>query len=45
MIEEIDEIFIKRLRLIARGIAKGNCDPDELVNGAVMYLIENKEKY
>ena len=45
MMEKINEDFIKRLRLIAQGIAKGNCDPDELVNGAVEYLIKNKNKY
>jgi|TARA_Y100000031_G_scaffold107854_1_gene118708 RNA polymerase sigma factor (sigma-70 family) len=43
--EKINEDFIKRLRLIAQGIAKGNCDPDELVNGAVEYLMKNKNKY
>ena len=43
--EKLNEDFIKRLRLIAQGIAKGNCDPDELVNGAVEYLIKNKNKY
>tara|TARA_B100001964_G_scaffold100420_1_gene112297 strand:- start:459 stop:923 length:465 start_codon:yes stop_codon:yes gene_type:complete len=43
--EKFNEDFIKRLRLIAQGIAKGNCDPDELVNGAVEYLIKNKNKY
>jgi len=43
--EKINENFIKRLRVIAQGIAKGNCDPDELVNGAVEYLIKNKNKY
>ena len=31
--------------MIARGIVKGKLDPDELVNGAVEYLISNKEKY
>ena len=45
MMEKINEDFIKRLRLIAQGIAKGNCDPDELVNGAVEYLMKNKNKY
>ena len=43
--EKINEDFIKRLRLIAQGIAKGKCDPDELVNGAVEYLMKNKNKY
>ena len=45
MLEKIDENFIKRLRVIARGIAKGNCDPDELVNESVEYLLKNKDKY
>ncbi len=45
MLEEIDKNFIESLRVIARGIAKGKIDPDELVNGAVEYLISNKEKY
>ena len=45
MKEKLDEKFIKSLRVIARGIAKGKVDPDELVNGAVEYLISNKEKY
>jgi len=45
MMEKFNEDFIKRLRLIAQGIAKGNCDPDELVNGAVEYLMKNKNKY
>ena len=45
MLEKIDENFIKRLRLIARGIAKGNCDPDELVNESVEYLLKHKNKY
>ena len=45
MIEEIDKNFIESLRVIARGIVKGKLDPDELVNGAVEYLISNKEKY
>ena len=45
MIEKINKNLIERLRLIAQGIAKGNCDPDELVNGAVEYLIKNKNKY
>ena len=45
MMEKINEDFIKRLRLIAQGIAKENCDPDELVNGAVEYLMKNKNKY
>ena len=45
MLEKIDENFIKRLRLIARGIARGNCDPDELVNESVEYLLKNKDRY
>ena len=45
MFEEIDKNFIESLRVIARGIVKGKLDPDELVNGAVEYLISNKEKY
>ena len=45
MLEEIDKNFIESLRVIARGIVKGKLDPDELVNGAVEYLISNKEKY
>ena len=45
MIDEIDKNFIESLRVIARGIVKGKLDPDELVNGAVEYLISNKEKY
>ena len=45
MLDEIDKSFIESLRVIARGIVKGKLDPDELVNGAVEYLISNKEKY
>ena len=45
MLEKIDENFIKRLRLIARGIARGNCDSDELVNESVEYLLKSKDKY
>ena len=41
----LNESFIKSLVLIAQGIAKGNCDPYELVNGVVEYLIKNKDKY
>ena len=44
MLEGIDKNFIENLRVIARGIVKGKLDPDELVNGAVEYLISNKEK-
>ena len=45
MLEKIDRNFIERSRVIARGIARGNCDPDELVNQAVEYLLKNKDKY
>ena len=45
MKDVLNESFIKSLVLIAQGIAKGNCDPYELVNGAVEYLIKNKDKY
>ena len=45
MLDEIDKNFIESLRVIALGIVKGKLDPDELVNGAVEYLISNKEKY
>ena len=45
MFEKIDKNFIESLRVIARGKVKGKLDPDELVNGAVEYLISNKEKY
>ena len=45
MKDKLDENFIKSLRVIALGIVKGKLDPDELVNGAVEYLISNKEKY
>ena len=45
MKDKLDENFIKSLRVIARGTARGKLDPDELVNGAVEYLISNKEKY
>ena len=41
----LNESFIKSLVLIAQGIAKGNCDPYELENGAIEYLIKNKDKY
>ena len=44
MKNRLDEKFIKRLRVLARGIARGNCDPDDLVNGFVEYYIKNKEK-
>ena len=45
MIEKLDENFIKSLVVIALGIVRGKSDPYELVNGAVEYLISNKEKY
>ena len=45
LLAEPDGNFIKKLRVIARGIARGNCDPDELVNEAVEYLLKNKDKY
>jgi len=45
MQEKIDENFIKSLVVIALGIVRGKSDPYELVNGAVEYLISNKEKY
>ena len=45
MKDKLDENYIKSLRVIARGIARGKLDPDELVNGAIEYLISNKEKY
>ena len=45
MKEKLDENFIKSLVVIALGIARGKGDPYELVNGAVEYLISNKEKY
>jgi len=45
MTEKLDENFIKSLVVIALGIVKGKSDPYELVNGAMEYLISNKEKY
>ena len=45
MKEKLDENFVKSLVVIAQGIAKGSCDPYGLVNGAMEYLIKNKEKY
>ena len=45
MQEKLDENFVKSLVVIAQGIAKGSCDPYDLVNGAMEYLIKNKEKY
>ena len=44
MKNRLDEKFIKGLRAQARGIARGNCDPDDLVSGFVEYYIKNKEK-
>ncbi len=45
MKEKLDENFIKSLVVIALGIVRGKSDPYELVNGAIEYLISNKEKY
>ena len=45
MKEKLDENFIKSLVVIALGIVRGKSDPYELVNGAMEYLISNKEKY
>ena len=45
MIEKLDENFIKSLVVIARGIVGKKMDPEELVNGAMEYIITNKEKY
>ena len=45
MTEKLDENFIKSLVVIALGIVKGKSDPYELVNGAMEYLISNKDKY
>tara|TARA_B100001057_G_C22513093_1_gene818728 strand:+ start:180 stop:665 length:486 start_codon:yes stop_codon:yes gene_type:complete len=45
MKEKLDQNFIKSLVVIALGIVRGKSDPYELVNGAVEYLISNKEKY
>ena len=45
MKEKLDENFVKSLVVIAQGIAKGSRDPYDLVNGAMEYLIKNKEKY
>ena len=45
MKEKLDENFIKSLVAIALVIVRGKSDPYELVNGAVEYLISNKEKY
>ena len=45
MIEKLDENFIKSLVVIARGIVGRKMDPEEIVNGAVEYIITNKEKY
>ena len=45
MTEKLDENFIKSLVVIALGIVKGKSDPYELVNGAIEYLISNKDKY
>ena len=45
MIEKLDENFINSLVVIARGIVGTKMDPEEIVNGAVEYIITNKEKY
>ena len=45
MTEKLDENFIKSLVVIALGIMRGTGDPYDLVNGAMEYLISNKEKY
>mgnify|MGYP000933107794 FL=1 len=45
MTEKLDENFIKSLVVIALGIMRGKGDPYVLVNGAMEYLISNKEKY
>ncbi len=45
MTEKLDENFIKSLVVIALGIVRGKSDPYELVNGAMEYLISNKDKY
>ena len=45
MKEKLDENFIKSLVVIALGIMRGKGDPYDLVNGAMEYLISNKEKY
>ena len=38
------ENLVKRLRVLARGIARGNCDPDDLAHGFVEYYLKNEEK-
>ena len=45
MTEKLDENFIKSLVVIALGIVRGRSAPYELVNGAMEYLISNKERY
>ena len=45
MKEILDENFAKSLLVYAQAILRGKSDPYELVNGAVEYLISNKEKY
>ena len=45
MIKKLDEHFIKSLVVIARGIVGTKMDPEEIVNGAVEYIITNREKY
>ena len=44
MKDRLDEKFIKGLRAQARGIARGNCDPDDLVHGFIEYYLKNEEK-
>ena len=38
------ENLVKRLRALARGIARRNCDPDDLVHGFIEYYLKNEEK-
>ncbi len=45
MKDKLADNFIKSFVVIALGILSGKSDPYELVNGAVEYLISNKEKY
>ncbi len=45
MKEKLDENFVKSLVVVALGIVRGKSDPYELVNGAVEYLISNKDRY
>ena len=43
MKEKLEKLY-KRLRALARGIARRNCDPDDLVHGFVEYYLKNEEK-